>query len=87
MVTAMDGVEAVQKVKDANMQGDEFALILMDCNMPRMDGYQATMEIREFLSQRGDDQPQIVALTGHIEDSYIKRAFKSGMNSYIKKPA
>ena len=85
--SAKDGIQAVDKVKEAYKRGEEFAVILMDCNMPRMDGYQATQEIRQFLTEMGESQPQIIALTGHSEEKYIQRALFSGMNGFIKKPA
>ena len=57
-----------------------YDLILMDQNMPVMDGSTATRAIREFLYQEGLDQPIICGLTGHTEQEYIKRAIESGMN-------
>ena len=72
--TANDGLEAVQAVKDnvsENQTWCSYGLILMDCNMPRMDGYQATTEIRTFLTNEGIDQPIITAVTGHTEPSYV----------------
>ena len=48
--------------------------------MPIMDGSTATRAIREFLYQKGLDQPIICGLTGHTEEEYIKRAIESGMN-------
>ena len=68
---ATDGIKAVSKAKEIYDRGEELAMILMDCNMPRMDGYQATKEIRQFIAERGQAQPEIVALTGHSEDKYI----------------
>ena len=59
----------------------------MDCNMPQMDGYQATQEIRAYLQANGHDQPVIAALTGHSEEKYIQRALDSGMDEFVKKPA
>ena len=53
----------------------------MDCNMPIMDGYSATKEIREFLHSKGLPQPVIIAVTGHTTESYIQKALKSGMNA------
>ena len=59
----------------------------MDCNMPIMDGYEATKKIRKYLHKKGLKQPVIAAITGHTEQSYIRRAIKSGMNQVICKPA
>ena len=46
-------------------KGCSYKLILMDCNMPLMDGYQATISIREHLYKLKIDQPIITAVTGH----------------------
>lgn len=59
----------------------------MDCNMPKMDGYTATDLIRKFVSDIGLEQPYIIAISGHVEEKYIQRALKSGMNRLISKPA
>ena len=69
--TASNGEEAFQRVKDdVEKNGGKFCsynLILMDCNMPFVDGYEATTMIRNFLFQQELDQPIISAVTGHTE--------------------
>ena len=84
---AYNGREAlnkvIQSVNEFRQFGERkcgFELILMDCNMPFMDGYDATTEIREYLYSLKIKQPLIVALTGHTEPNYIKRARLAGMN-------
>jgi CheY-like chemotaxis protein len=52
----------------------------MDCQMPFMDGYEATHKIREIFYKGGAKQPIICAVTGHTESQYVQMAFKSGMN-------
>ena len=52
----------------------------MDCQMPFMDGYEATDKIREFIHSQGAPQPIISAVTGHTEQAYIERAINAGMN-------
>ena len=59
----------------------------MDCNMPFMDGYQSTREIRRWVEEHNHHQPYIVAVTGHSEEEYRKIAKEAGMNDLVVKPA
>ena len=64
-----------------------YKLILMDYEMPEMDGLETTKQIREFLYQEGIDQPIIACITGHSDEKYINNAIKAGMNIvYAKSP-
>ena len=63
-----------------------YDLILMDCNMPLMDGYEATTKIRELLYEKNLTQPIISGVTGHIEPAYVKKCITSGMNQVFSKP-
>jgi CheY-like chemotaxis protein len=51
--------------------------------MPFMDGYEATRKIRKLYSSMNithENQPKIIAITGHIENEYVDRALASGMD-------
>ncbi len=76
-----DGKQALDQVIAANCPYD---LILMDCEMPVMDGFEAVEKIRELESPRGDTF--IAALTAHALEEYRERAEKVGMNDYLTKP-
>ncbi len=90
--SAMNGKDALLKVitnfEEAGCPS--FNLILMDCNMPFMDGYEATSEIRNFYYRHSRldvrSQPIIAAVTGHAEPSHIEKCFKHGMNQVLSKP-
>lgn len=73
---AADGVEAVEAVKS-----DDYALILMDWNMPNMLGIDALREIRAL----GCDTP-IIMVTTEAEKSRVVKALKTGASNYIIKP-
>ena len=54
-----------------------------------MDGYDATKAIRRLLTKqsiRREAQPQIIAVTGHVEEEYVRKAQDSGMNKVFPKP-
>ncbi|MCV6629222.1 MAG: response regulator [Flavobacteriaceae bacterium] len=73
---ANDGLEALEMVQEK-----EYDLILMDLNMPRMDGIEATKEIRKFNSHT-----PIIALTASETEETIEEVFNSGFNDFISKP-
>ena len=77
--TASNGVEAVQ----AASRGD-FALILMDCQMPVMDGYTATAEIRRV--EGAERHTPIVAFTASAGLRGRERCLQSGMDDFLEKP-
>ncbi len=78
--TANDGKEAVEMVSRSQKPYD---LVLMDINMPVMDGYRATAILREKYSH---DSLPIVALTTLILESEIEKMFARGVNGYLSKP-
>lgn len=80
---AENGQLAYDAVRKAEKPYD---LILMDCEMPEMDGFEATRSIREFESQRNLTQTTIVALTAHALQEHRDAVFASGMNYYLSKP-
>ncbi len=81
LTIANNGQEAVNLVTRA--QAKVFDLVLMDINMPVMDGFDATQAIRK--EKKFDNLP-IVAFTALVLDSEIKKMFNSGMNAYLDKP-
>jgi CheY-like chemotaxis protein len=72
---ALNGEDALQmiieNVESNNEDFCNYSLILMDCNMPFMDGYEATDKIRQYLFERDILQPIIIGVTGHTEDTFI----------------
>mgnify|MGYP001596913029 FL=1 len=63
----------------------EFDLVLMDINMPIMDGTEATRKIREICAQR-ETRPTIIALTANNMPGDRERYLEAGMDEYIQKP-
>lgn len=80
---AINGQEAVEKVK-ASHPG-EYAVVLMDIQMPIMNGYEATKAIRDLDNRILANIP-IVAMTANAFDEERKKAFSGGMNGYVTKP-
>ncbi len=80
---AEDGIVAVDKM--ASAPSDSYDLILMDIQMPKMNGFMATREIRTLSDNRKANIP-IIAMTANAFDEDKKDAFACGMNGFIAKP-
>ncbi len=75
-----DGEKAVEAVKQR-----QYALIFMDCMMPKMDGYEATKAIRALEQGSGEHTP-IVALTADTTSGNREKCLSAGMDDFMTKP-
>ncbi len=78
---ARNGEQAVQQYKD-----NPCDLILMDCQMPVMDGLEATQKIRNHEKEEGLAPVPIIAMTGNAFESDREKCHKAGMDDFISKP-
>ncbi|MCJ8321209.1 MAG: PAS domain S-box protein [Colwellia sp.] len=82
---AANGLEAIKALETAE-SGDLYTLILMDCQMPEMDGYQATKEIRLGTAGEINKNIPIIAMTANAMQGDKDKCLNSGMNDYLTKP-
>lgn len=80
VVTAVNGAEALEFLKSGQHPVD---IVLMDCQMPVMDGYQATRQIRQNPALR---ELPVVAVTANVMQGDREECLASGMNDYVTKP-
>lgn len=81
---ANSGQEALNILENAD--SDSFDMILMDCQMPILDGYQTTKEIRENPKYERFKSIPIIALTANAMNGDKEKCLQAGMNGYVSKP-
>ncbi|MBF0371496.1 MAG: response regulator [Magnetococcales bacterium] len=79
--TVANGREAVHAVKSS-----KYALVLMDCQMPVMDGVQATKSIRDAFEDSGGPRIPVIALTANVQLEDRSRCLSAGMDDFLSKP-
>lgn len=79
-VTVSNCLEAVEEVRRNN-----YSLVFMDCQMPEMDGFEATQAIRNLEKKTGGQIP-IIGLTAHAMEGDRERCLAAGMSDYLSKP-
>ncbi|PWB30598.1 hybrid sensor histidine kinase/response regulator [Pseudomonas sp. SDI] len=79
--TASNGEEALQAMK-----AQHYDLVLMDCEMPVLDGFSATQQLRAWEASNGRRRTPVVALTAHILAEHKERARLAGMDGHMAKP-
>ena len=77
-----NGEEALNRLK----QSHEFDLVLMDCQMPVMDGYEATQGLREFEEENALQRLPVIAMTANAMEGDKEKCLAAGMDDYISKP-
>lgn len=76
-----DGSKALQSFQD-----NHYDLVIMDCEMPIMDGYEATRKIRHYENAQGSSHTPIIALTANVLIEQKRLCEKAGMDYFLSKP-
>jgi CheY-like chemotaxis protein len=81
-VSAWSGEEALEKL----MTAERFEVVLMDCQMPKLDGYATTSRFRDWEKEHQRARTPIVALTANALTGDAEKCFAAGMDRYLSKP-
>lgn len=83
---AKNGIETIDLLRQSEKENEMFDLILMDIEMPKMDGIEATRRIRKGEAGKAVSTIPIIAMSAHAVTSVQADAMQAGMNGYITKP-
>ncbi len=87
--TVTDGLGAVQAVRAAHVEGRRYDCVMLDIDMPSMNGHEALATIRKFEDDEGiekDDSVNVIMVTGCEETDDYRQSFDQRCSAYIVKP-
>ena len=85
-VVANTGREALNQIKETQKKNKHFSMIFMDCQMPEMDGYEASRELNSLFESGIYEKTPIIAMTAHALPGDREKCLNAGMDDYISKP-
>ena len=85
-IHARNGKEAVQIYSQQDHRNQPVSMVFMDCEMPGMDGFEATRRIRTYEREHGKQRIPIIALTAHISAAARQGCLDAGMDEHVGKP-
>ena len=80
---AADAAESGEMALDA-LAEQPYDIVLMDCEMPRLDGYETCRRLRQ--REEGGRRTRVIALTAHVAPGERERCLAAGMDGYVSKP-
>lgn len=83
---AHHGKEALQRLQKASSDHHPYGLVFMDCQMPEMDGYETTRQIRAGIAGEVYQNVPIIAMTAYAMTGDKEKCFAAGMDDYLSKP-
>ena len=84
--TVLGGHEAIDMIKSLCAEGETIKAVLMDCQMPVMDGYETTKILRQLMENNKIPKIPIIAWTANSTEEDIQRCYDCGMSDYLSKP-
>jgi len=84
--TSMGGYEAIEVIKNLAQEGQPIKAILMDCQMPIIDGYETTKILVQMMRNQEIPVTPVIALTANNSEDDIKRCYDCGMSGHLTKP-
>ena len=86
VLTAIGGNEAISLLKSSDLEPNAIKYILMDCNMPVLDGYDTSRILNNMMDRGEIPKIPIFALTANNNEEDIEKCYEYGMNDYLTKP-
>ena len=83
---AVNGKQAIEKILAPNACGCFYALVLLDCNMPVMNGYDTCIEIRRLIQNKQIPPLNILAVTADVSKMNYDRCINCGFDAVVEKP-